>query len=203
MAMGPSLALDDPEILPLVDDDRYEIVDDLRVELPPLGAYESWLASRLSISLGSHVEEQRLGHVAVETLFQLRAKPKLQRRPDAAFVSGRRWPLDDPPPFGTNAWEVVPDLAIEVVSPTNTAFEIPARSLEYFQAGVRLVWQLYPNVGMIYIYTSPKQIQVLDREDILDGGELLPGFILPVSRIFPFPRVVEADTNGHQGDLAQ
>jgi Uma2 family endonuclease len=107
----------------------------------------------------------------------------LQRRPDVAFVSAERWPIGRRIPDDA-AWDVVPDLAIEVVSPTNTAAEVLARVREYFQAGVRRVWVVYPNERLIYTYQSPTSVRVLQAGDDLDGDPLLPGFRLPLTTLF-------------------
>ena len=78
---------------------------------------------------------------------------------------------------------MVPDLAIEVVSPNNTAQECLLKVQEYFRAGVQRVWVIYPGVEQIYVYSSPTDPRVLTRSDILSGEPLLPGFQLPVSTL--------------------
>jgi Uma2 family endonuclease len=85
---------------------------------------------------------------------------------------------------GGEAWEVVPDLAVEVVSPSNTAIEVVKKLGDYFRAGVRQVWVIYPVQQFIYVYTSLADIRVLQPGDDLDGGAVLPGFRLAVSTLF-------------------
>ena len=93
------------------------------------------LAFRLAAMLWQFVLPHRLGTVTTETLFRL--GPDLpQRRPDAAFVSAARWPMDREIPVN-DPWDVVPDLAIEVVSPSNSAQEVIDKLGDYFAAGVR------------------------------------------------------------------
>ena len=87
----------------------------------------------------------------------------------------------------TRSWAVVPDLAIEIVSPTNTADEVADKLEEYFRVGVRSVWVVYPRQCMVYAYTSPKEVRVLTVGDVLDGGDVLPGFSIPVQTIFEQP----------------
>ena len=112
----------------------------------------------------------------------LNAARTLNRRPDVAFVSYARWPTAfvarEP------AWNVVPDLAIEIVSPTNLAEEIDRKMTDYFQAGVRLVWVFYPDSGRVYVYQSPTHGSILERTDALDGGEVLPDFRLPITELY-------------------
>ena len=87
----------------------------------------------------------------------------------------------------TRSWAVVPDLAIEIVSPSNTAYEVTEKLEEYFRVGIRSVWVVYPPQSMVYVYSSPKQVRVLSEGDELDGGDMLPGFSIPLQRIFEHP----------------
>ncbi len=149
--------------VPIDDSDGlYEVVDGKRVELPPMGAREIYLTTDLAGFLWSFVRSQRLGRVVTEMLFLLDADLHLQRRPDVAFVSYARWPRERPVPAAA-AWEVVPNLAVEVVSPTNTAFEVLDKVREYFQTGVQRVWVVYPHVEQVYVYSSPASIRVIER----------------------------------------
>src|SRR5207244_2037726 len=103
---------------------------------------------------------------------------------DVAFVSDERWPRARRVPDDA-AWDVVPDLAIEVVSPSNIANEVVAKVGEYFRAGVQRVWVVYPKQPLVYVYESPTAaIRVLRVGDELDGAPLLPGFRLPLATLF-------------------
>ncbi len=75
-----------------------------------------------------------------------------------------------------NAWDVVPDLAVEVTSPTDFAEDQLQKVAEYFQAGVRLVWVVYPDQRCIHVYEAWNRIRVVTEADTLDGGVVLPGF---------------------------
>src|SRR5215470_20002375 len=97
------------------DIERYEVIDGVRVEREPMGAFETVLASWLCFLLNSFAVGKKLGLAANETLFVLNASRNLQRRPDVAFVSYTRWPAAIV--ARASAWDVVPDLAVEVVSP--------------------------------------------------------------------------------------
>lgn len=161
----------------------FEVVDGRRVELPPVGAFESWITTILAEFLSGYARAHRLGRVACETLFRIDQATDLQRRPDLALVSYDRWPRDRPVPR-TSAWDVVPDLAVEVVSPSNSANEILTKVLDYFRTGVRLVWVVYPLLEQVHISESPTTIRALRRGDTLDGGAVLPGFQLPLATWF-------------------
>jgi len=173
----------DPQTEPLVDSDMlYEIVDGEIVEAEPMRAYESVLASAMMIRLGNYVLQHGLGQAVSETLFDL-ATVHRQRRPDVAFVSKERWPLNKRIPQSA-AWKVVPDLAVEVNSPSNTMDEVNDKVHEYFDAGVRLVWVIVPKKQEVYVYDSLKTIRLIAREDDLTGDTIIPGFRLPLAELF-------------------
>jgi|SRR6516164_7083552 len=177
--MNPIATLDKP-----VDNDAlYEVVNGKRLELPPMGAFETDIASDLLVYLRQFAKKQGLGKAVAEMLFLLDGLKDLQRRPDVAFVSYKRWPKGKRVPR-TNAWEVVPSLAVEVVSTSNTAEEILAKIREYFQVGVELVWVVYPTEEQVYVYDSPTQLRILKKDQELDGGNVLPGFNLPIAALF-------------------
>jgi Uma2 family endonuclease len=172
------------ESLPLPEEPLYEIVDGLVVELPPISFLASVVASRLQNRMGPFVETHRLGIVVTEALFILDAASNLRRRPDLAFVSVTRWPLDRlVPTAGDGA--VVPDLAVEVVSPTDFWEDVLSKMREYFAHGVRQVWLVSPVLQEVHVCESPTRNRILTREDTLDGGTLLPGFQLPLAELFP------------------
>jgi Uma2 family endonuclease len=174
-----------PEVAPangLDTEALYEVIDGQRKELPPMGVYETRVASLLDQRLGPFTDAQDLGRVVTEMLFNL-APINKQRRPDVAFVSYQRWKKAVPMP-ATNAWDVVPELAIEVVSPTDRMVEVLEKVREYFQAGAQLVWLVLPSERLIYVYQSPTQIQVLTHADTLSGGAIVPGFQFPVASLF-------------------
>jgi Uma2 family endonuclease len=165
------------------NDVLYEVVNGKRVELPPMGIYESGVASILMGYLEPFTRTHQLGRSRVEALFQLTPVGDIERRPDLAFISYQRWAKNRPIPRA-NAWAVVPELAVEVVSPSNLADEIQARIHEYFRAGVQLVWVVFPRQQQVHVYTSPTQVRILDRNGELDGGAVVPGFQLPVAALF-------------------
>jgi Uma2 family endonuclease len=173
-----------PIAQPLVDGDSlYEVVNGQRVELPPMSIQATWLASRLQNRLGPFVEEHGLGTAVTEALFILDQTADLRRRPDVAFVSTKRWPANlDIPAKGD--WLVVPDLAVEVVSPNDTVDQVLGKVDEYFRYGVSQVWVIIPSVSQIYAYDSPTQVRIFTTGDDLEGGALLPDFRLNLADLF-------------------
>src|SRR5207248_11543481 len=126
-----------------------------------------------------------IGWPLSEMLFRLPLHGSRNRRPDVAFVSFERWPKNRPIPPRDNAWEVVPDLAVEVISPHDLADEVIQKLTEYFQAGVRLVWIIYPQQRLVYVYDSPTRVRGLSQADDVDGGSVLPGFRVSLANLFP------------------
>jgi Uma2 family endonuclease len=169
--------------VPLGDERLYEVIDGQIVESEPLGAYEAWIATELSGMLRTHTQQVPVGRVVTETLFDLTRWVGKKRRPDVAFVSYERWPRKNRIP-STEAWDVVPNLAIEVVSPTNPANEILEKVAEYFQAGVELVWVVYPSRQQVYAYTTPTAVCIVSRDEELDAASVLPDFRLRLSELF-------------------
>jgi len=182
MASTP-LTLVQETVLPQDDDTLYEVVDDQKVELPPMGAYSVWLATVLVIHLANFAKQHQLGRAVQEMLFDFTATLQRKRRPDAAFVSFDRWPPQRRIPR-TEAWEVVPNLVVEVVSPSDTIEHVMEKVAEYFQVGVERVWVILPSQEHIYVYASPTSVHILSRTDILRGEPVLPQFQLPVVELF-------------------
>jgi Uma2 family endonuclease len=162
------------------NDALYEIVNGEIREIAPMGVYETWIASVLIQNL---VGERNWGRAVIETLFDFTKTIGSKRRPDLAFVSYKRWPCERKVPR-TEAWDVVPDLAVEVVSPTNTADDVLGKLIDYFQAGVERVWVIYPSQRQVYVYASPTEPKVLTEDEELTDDVLLPSFRLPLRTLF-------------------
>jgi Uma2 family endonuclease len=169
---------------PLDSDGLYEIVNGERRDVPRMGALAGLFATYLAGSLTRFGTENKLGLTGMEILFRL--APHLSRRPDVAFVAYDRLGAavslrDDPSP-----WGAVPNLAVEVISPTNLAEEMEDRILEYLAAGVQLVWVVYPRHRQTYVYESPTRVRVLAESDELEGGTVLPGYNQSIAALFAY-----------------
>ncbi len=119
------VALDASEVL-------YEVIDGQVVELPPMGSLQEFTANFLHIKLGSFALDRKLGHGLMEVLFDLTEQVGRKRRPDVAFLSAERWPLSKPVPE-SDGIKAVPNLAVEIISPSNTWEEIREKTKEYFR----------------------------------------------------------------------
>jgi len=162
---------------------RYEIIDGRKVGKPPMGQIQILVAGLLVQILGGFTRTHQLGRVAPEFLFRVDSKGKKKRAPDVAFVSYARLPRDFK--VGSkDGFDVAPELAIEVISPSNKVSEVTAKIREYFEVGVLRVWVVHPADRLVYVYESPKKVSILGDGDELDGGELLPGFKLSLAELF-------------------
>jgi Uma2 family endonuclease len=162
------------------EDRLYELVDGVLVE-KAMGFRESHLAGVIIRFLGAFVADNDLGVVTAPD-GTVRLAPGLVRIPDVAFVSWDRLPNrvipDEPIP------DLAPDLAVEVLSESNTAEEMERKLKDYFFAGVRLVWLIDPEKRIADVYTAPDQSVRLDEGQSLNGGDVLPGFTLPLTELF-------------------
>lgn len=157
------MTLDEFERLP-DDESRTELVRGRLVREPPTGMDHGRLASRVDRRIATFVEEHGLGEVFIaETGFVL---------------------FEDPPEESTRFGRMAPDLAVEVVSPSNTAVEILDKTADYLEAGTRLVWVVEPTRRCVTVYRSRNEIRLLREGDELEGYDVLPGFSLPVAEIF-------------------
>ena len=192
MAAIPAVELpDDPPF--------FEIIDGKVVEAPPMSSYAIRIANSLAHQINTHSDKLYLGEAVVEQLFNLRLTLDRNRRPDVGFVSYQRWPKDRPQPTEGDIWDVVPDLMVEVISPSDKAEELLTKIREYFEAGARQVWAIYPRERLAYLYDSPVKLRIITDGDDLIGGDVIPGFQLPLARLFPpaLPRDGSSTTNGN------
>jgi Uma2 family endonuclease len=159
----------------------YELVDGTLVE-KAMGLSESVIAGKLLQKIANFGDENDLG-IAAGADGTVRLLKGLVRAPDVSFfcwdkLPGRVLPSEPIP-------DLFPDLAVEVLSESNTAQEMERKLREYFLAGVQLVWVIDPRQRMAEVYTAPDAPTVtLDDTQALDGGNVLPGFTLPLAELF-------------------
>lgn len=165
------------------DEHHYELVRGDLMRASPASPVQGRYASRLDGAIGSFVEKHDLGEVyTAEPGFILQPEPEpIVRSPDVAFVRKDRIP---PPDEQTGFWPVAPDLAVEIVSPSDRADEIQAKVQDYLTAGTRLIWVAYPLTKTVVEYRSLSEIRHLGIDEDLEGGEVLPGFTYPLRQLF-------------------
>lgn len=162
-----------------------ELIDGILVE-KPMGFREGYLGIWIGFLIQDFLRDNNLGAV-VGADGPVRFRLGLVRMPDVSFI---RWDsVDDTDeiedPDGAFL-EVAPDLAVEVLSPSNTRKEMDIKLAEYAKAGVRLVWYVDPDRKEVTVYPRGKERgkKVVGLGGVLDGGDVLPGFTLPVAKIF-------------------
>lgn len=171
------------ELLGLTDDGkRYELVEGELREMTPAGARHGSATAALTVLLGQHVRANRLGMVlAAETGFRISRDPDTVRAPDVSFIARERIPPEGPP---EGYWDLAPDLAVEVVSPNDTAAQVQSKVQMWLESGVHLVWVVYPDTRVVVAYKSLKEITTFTAEDTLGGEQVVPGFECAVAEIF-------------------
>lgn len=181
----------------VADDAPYEIIDGQRVERPPVAILSIWIASQLHRILGNYADTHKLGRALCEAIFHLPDPVNRNRRPDVAFVSYERWGRGRVWPRAGNAWNVVPNLCIEVVSPTDGAEDLQEKVEDYFHAGVQLV-VVYPLQSKVYAHSSLTSVQVFGINDQLTADSVLPGFHLALAELFAEPVEEAPPSNGDE-----
>ena len=163
---------------------RHELVKGELRTMPPASYGHGRVAGELFRLIANHVEAHQLGDtLAAETGFVIGRDPDTVRAADVAFVTARRVPEE---PFAVSFAHLAPDLVAEVVSPSQTAKEIEEKAADWLQAGVRLVWVIYPSTRSVTVYRSLSDVRILTENDHLDGEDVLPGFSCRVGDLFPY-----------------
>jgi Uma2 family endonuclease len=157
-----------------------ELIDGVLVE-KVMGYYEGRLALILGHFLELFVTNHNLG-IAVGADGFLRLGLGLVRIPDLSFTRWDRLPNRQIPREPIP--ELAPNLAVEVLSVSNTRTEMERKRREYFNAGVELVWQIDPDERTCEVFTSPDDSIVIGVDGVVDGGTVLPGFQLPLREFF-------------------
>lgn len=157
-----------------------ELVEGTLVE-KAVGLEESMIAVLISAEILNFARRRRLGRISGGD-GPYRLFGGLVRVPDVAFISYDRLPGRKVPKAPIP--DLVPDLAVEILSRSNTAAEIRRKLGEYFAAGVRLVWIVDPKKKTVRVHTPANPSVLLGEGETLDGGDVLPGFQLPLVRIF-------------------
>lgn len=164
---------------------RHELINGEVTTMAPSGGEHGIAVSDIGILAGSFVRSRRLGvTMGAETGFIVSRDPDTVLAPDFAFVSTRRLP---PKPYPSKYWPGVPDLAVEVISPSDRPKDVAAKAQTWVAAGASVVWVINTRQQTITVYAPDAQPQVLSAGDILNGGDVLPGLTLPLGEIFARP----------------
>lgn len=168
-------------VLELMGQKRWELVRGEVCEVPPAGWEHGRQASRVGVRLFVYVEAHQLGEVLLtETGYLIAQDPDTIRAPDAAFIASPKVPERAP-----RGWvSVVPDLVIEVISPSDRVGSVEDKIADWLNAGVRLLWAVYPGTRTVQAHRPGQPPRILTEADTLDSEDVVPGFSLPVREIF-------------------
>ena len=161
---------------------RYELIQGGLHEMAPPGGTHGSSTSRLATFVSILVIDKDLGETfAAETGFLVRRDPDTVLAPDFAFVAKNRLPN----PLSSGYVPVIPDIVLETRSPNDTKREIADKIDRWLELGVRLVWELNPKLRVLTVYALGQAPRILSESGILDGGNVLPDFSVPIARLFP------------------
>jgi Uma2 family endonuclease len=172
------------ELLAMPDDGFvYELIKgELNQVSPPPGYEHGLVAMNSAGPLYAYAKRKKVGNVyAAETGFLLEQHPDTVRAADVAFI--RRERIEKAGPI-RGYWKGAPDLVVEVVSPSDTVQRIEGKVAQWLESGARLVWVVSPKMRAITVYRSLTEVVILTEKDMLDGGDVVPGFQIPVTEIF-------------------
>ncbi|MCT7983882.1 Uma2 family endonuclease [Laspinema sp. A4] len=163
------------------DGNQYELVNGKVIDMGNSGMEHGYIACILVAALITVVKPNKLGAICdSSTAFTLKNGNK--RAPDISFVSKNRLQGLTRPPRGF--FQGSPDLAVEILSPSNTVEEIHSKIVEYFENETQLVWVIHPDEKFVLVYHTPEPDGFLRSGDRLDGEDIIPGFSLAVSELF-------------------
>jgi Uma2 family endonuclease len=163
--------------------ERFELVRGELVPVPPPGFHHGRIAVEIASALRDFVSQKKLGAVTIHSGFWISRDPDTVRGPDVAFVRAERVPAGGVRAF----FEGVPDLAVEVISPSDHASEVNAKVQDWLAAGCPEVWVVDPDTQSVTVYSHRFQARILTSAETLTSEELLPGFCLPIGQIFINP----------------
>ncbi len=171
------------DLLRMPDDGfRYELVRGALRKMTPAGFQHGRITINITNSLDQFVRANNLGVIcAAETGFKLASDPDMVRAPDVAFVRQERiQEVGDIEGY----WPGAPDLAVEVVSPSDSYSELEGKVFDWLMAGTQTVVVVNPRKRAVTVYRSLTDIKILMENDTLEGAEVLPGWRMPVKDIF-------------------
>jgi Uma2 family endonuclease len=162
--------------------ERYELYAGVLREVEAMGGWHGEIGVELIGPLYLYLRTNPIGRVYTDsTHFVLMRDPDVVLMPDVSFVSADRLP---PYEAREGVMHLAPDLAVEILSPSNRAREMAEKVALYQQAGVRLIWVVQPRRRAVTVHTLGGEPRTLHETDELDGGDVLPGFRLPVADLF-------------------
>jgi len=170
------------ELLEMGDIGPCELIEGRIVAMRPAGDLHGGYESNFDEYLKAYVRSRKLGKVRVgEVGIYIRRNPDTVRGADVVFISNERYAQRQ---SQTGFLDVAPDLVVEIMSPADRWQEVNEKLRDYFSIGVRLIWVGNPAEPAVYAYRSLTDVRRFGPEDTLTGDDVLPGFSVPVARLF-------------------
>lgn len=160
---------------------KRELVRGEVVEWMPVGGLHGDVVLELAVRLRTWAKQGGQGYVGTEVGYRVHRDPDTVRAADISFVKQSRMPESGIP---EGFMDFAPDLAVEVVSPFETAEEIQDKTTDYLTAGTSQVWVIYPRRRQVVVHTADGLARTLKEDDSLEAPDLLPGFTCKVSELF-------------------
>ncbi len=164
-----------------VTDTRRELVRGEVVEIMPPGGRHGAIAVVLAMFLRLWTQKSTRGYVGVVAGYILRRNPDTVRGPDVSYIRADRIPTSGIP---EGFWTLAPDLAVEIVSPSETADEVREKVRDFLNAGTPVVWTIYPRTQEIVVHTPDGLARTYNSDDVLEYPNVLPGFSCKVGELF-------------------
>ena len=158
-----------------------ELIDGEIEEYMATGGLHGEIAGTVSRLLGNWVVAEKTGKVGLESGFLIEQDPDRVRAPDVWFIRQERIEGGRSP---KGFWTIAPDLAVEVLSDSDTVRIIHGKMRDYFALGTPLIWLVYPEEQIVEVCTPDGKRQTLQKEDRLENAEVLPGFSCSVAELF-------------------
>jgi len=172
----------DEELMSLPDDgNEFELIEGELVMSPRASLKHGSIAVKISAALVNFVKPKKLG-VVLDSSTGFRMKSGNVRSPDVSFISKER--LIDMKGLSKEFFKGAPDLAIEILSPSDTMEKIHRKIIEFFENGTKILWLINPEEEIVLVYHSPRPDKLLQSHDYFDGEDVVPGFSLQVAELF-------------------
>ena len=161
---------------------RGELIQGVLCETMSSGVEHGQVVMELGRHLGNFVVPQRLGRlIGSDSGVLLQREPDTVREPDIAFISAAQLPLDK---RESGYLEAVPELVVEIVSPSDNPDDVLQKARMWLSYGVRLVWVIHPDTRSVDVHRTGTPVVAIEEDGYLDGADVLPGFVCPVKSIF-------------------
>lgn len=162
------------------DGNKHELSEGRLIVMPPVKSLHTLVALAILEALQAYLREQPIGRAIPEAGYVLSRNPLTVRQPDISVLSTDRIHATGDDDY----FEGSPEVAIEVVSPSDTAQELAIKVEQYLRFGAKQVWIVFPKPRQIHVHEPGAHRMVLEESEVLTGGDVLPGFSVKVADLF-------------------